>query len=141
MVNTVERFNSRRKHEMMDGNTYSISNYRECVLTSILAINIHVSYRAENILKVWDEMNKTSQAIYDSLPASMQPAYFELVHHRIIASATVQHLWTAVGRSNAYAGQSRLSANYNADLASRMFNQDRAIAQRYHSLLGGKWTQ
>ncbi len=88
-----------------------------------------------------DEMNTTSQAIYDSLPAATQPAYFELVHHRILASGTFQNLWTAVGRSNLYAGQGRQAANYNADLASRMFTADRAIATRYQGLLGGKWTQ
>ncbi len=31
MVMTVERFNSRRKHEMVDGNSYHLTNYRESV--------------------------------------------------------------------------------------------------------------
>ncbi|KAG9082956.1 hypothetical protein FRC07_014053, partial [Ceratobasidium sp. 392] len=123
LVRNMTRFNARRKHELLNGTTYSLINYHE----------------AENIVATWNDMVSRSQAIYKSLPSGTQPAYFELVHHPIQASSIVQNLYYTVGRNNWYASQARLSTNALADQAVQLFDSDYDLEAQYHGLLNGKW--
>ncbi|KAG9094994.1 hypothetical protein FS749_011331 [Ceratobasidium sp. UAMH 11750] len=123
LVRNMTMFNARRKHELLNGATYSLVNYHE----------------AENIVATWNDMVSRSQAIYKSLPSGTQPAYFQLVHHPIQASSIVQNLYYTVGRNNLYASQARLSTNVLADQAAQLFDSDYELEAQYHSLLNGKW--
>ncbi|KAG8741234.1 hypothetical protein FRC10_003156 [Ceratobasidium sp. 414] len=123
LVRNMTMFNARRKHELLNGTTYSLVNYHE----------------AENIVATWNDMVSRSQAIYKSLPSGTQPAYFQLVHHPIQASSIVQNLYYTVGRNNLYASQARLSTNALADQAAQIFDSDYDLEAQYHSLLNGKW--
>ncbi|KAG8788167.1 hypothetical protein FRC12_014862 [Ceratobasidium sp. 428] len=123
LVRNMTRFNARRKHELLNGTTYSLINYHE----------------AENIVATWTDMVSRSQAIYKSLPSGTQPAYFQLVHHPIQASSIVQNLYYTVGRNNWYASQARLSTNALADQAAQIFDSDYDLEAQYHSQLNGKW--
>ncbi|KAG9079371.1 hypothetical protein FS749_008573, partial [Ceratobasidium sp. UAMH 11750] len=123
LVRNMTMFNARRKHELLNGTTYSLVNYHE----------------AENIVAAWGDMLARSQAIYDSLPSGTKPAYFQLVHHPIQASSIVQNLYYTVGRNNMYASQARLSTNQLADQAAEIFDNDYDLEEQYNGLLNGKW--
>lgn len=45
--------------------------------------------RADNVLTEWAALEAASTKIYNSLSSAMQPAFFQLVHHPVIASNNV----------------------------------------------------
>ncbi|OBZ74822.1 hypothetical protein A0H81_05528 [Grifola frondosa] len=65
IIANVTRWNARRKPELLNSTTYSLTNYRE----------------AENVLAGWESVSNASTRIYNSLSSAMQPAFFQLVHH------------------------------------------------------------
>lgn len=48
--------------------------------------------RAERWLQEWDTLEKASTNIYSALPKDTKPAFFQLVHHPVSASANVARL-------------------------------------------------
>ncbi|GLB44507.1 putative glycosyl hydrolase family 115 [Lyophyllum shimeji] len=123
IVGNLTRFNARRKPELLNATTYSLINYRE----------------AEGILAAWATLKDASTKIYNSLSADMKPAFFQLVHHPVLASANMANILIAAGMNNMRASQARLSANALADQAEKFFEQDFDIETEYHQLLDGKW--
>ena len=73
IVANLTRYNSRRKPELWNSTVYSLINYRE----------------AETFVVEWNSLQAASTKIYNSLSQSYKPAYFQLVHHPIIASANL----------------------------------------------------
>ncbi|EIN14686.1 hypothetical protein PUNSTDRAFT_96714 [Punctularia strigosozonata HHB-11173 SS5] len=123
ILSTVKRFNARRKPELLNSTTYSLIDYRE----------------AESVAATWDNLTAQSTAIYNSLPSSVQPAFFQLVHHEVLASATVGKMWISAGINNMRAQQARLSTNDMADTVEDLFAQDYDLEHEYHTILNGKW--
>lgn len=123
IMNNVTRANYRRKPELMNSTTYSLINYRE----------------ADNVLAMWNATITSSTKIYNSLPENTKPAFFELVHHPVMASATLQKMWILAGKNNLYGSQARLSTNALADQVQQLFEQDYDLEAEYHTLLDGKW--
>ncbi|KAF7349457.1 GH115-C domain-containing protein [Mycena sanguinolenta] len=123
IVANVTRFNARRKPELMNSTTYSLVNYRE----------------AENVQAAWNQLQNASTAIYDKLSPAVQPAFFQLVHHAVLASANLGNMMIAAGQNNLRASQARLSANALADLVETLFENDFDLEMQYHTLLDGKW--
>ena len=113
----------RRKYELVDPSTYNIINYNE----------------ASSILSQWSTLASSAQEIYSSLSASLQPSYFQLVLHKILAGQNFHQVMISTATNNLYALQRRTSTNTWSQRALNYFNQDHAITQRYHSLLDGKW--
>ncbi|KXN92532.1 hypothetical protein AN958_05387 [Leucoagaricus sp. SymC.cos] len=123
VVAKLTRYNSRRKPELLNSTTYSLIDYRE----------------AEDVLTAWDDLEKSSTAIYNSLPSSFKPAYYQLVHYPVLASSNVGKLITTAGQNNLRASQARLSTNDLADTVESLFEKDFDLETDYHSLLDGKW--
>ncbi|KAJ7146212.1 hypothetical protein C8R44DRAFT_9545 [Mycena epipterygia] len=123
IVANLTRFNARRKPELQNSTTYSLINYRE----------------SDNILAAWNLLQDSSTAIYDKLPAGTKPAFFQLVHHPVLASANLANMLISAGQSILRASQARLSANQFADQAETLFENDFALETQYHTLLNGKW--
>ncbi|KAG6914160.1 hypothetical protein DXG01_002012, partial [Tephrocybe rancida] len=123
IVGKLSRFNSRRKPELLNATTYSLINYRE----------------AETTLADWATIKAASTKIYNSLSSSYKPAFFQLVHHPILASSNVANLLVTIGLNNLRASQARLSTNDLADQAVEYFEGDYDIETQYHTLLDGKW--
>lgn len=82
IVGNLTRYNSRRKPELWNGTTYSLLYYRE----------------AETVIADWDTLRAASTRIYNSLSQSFKPAYFQLVHHPVIASANLAHMVSVFAR-------------------------------------------
>ncbi|KAJ6564988.1 hypothetical protein DFH09DRAFT_1475574 [Mycena vulgaris] len=123
IIDTLTQFNARRKPELLNSTTYSLINYRE----------------AENVQAAWTQLQASSTAIYNKLSTAMKPAFFQLVHHPVLASANLGHMLIAAGQNNLRATQARLSTNGLADQVETLFENDFALETQYHSLLNGKW--
>ncbi|KAL5526413.1 hypothetical protein ACEPAF_8136 [Sanghuangporus sanghuang] len=123
IITNLTRWNNRRKPELLNGTTFSLTDYRE----------------AENVVAAWDTLLNASTRIYNNLTPEFKPAFFETVQHPILASSTVCKMWIAQGMNNLRATQGRLSTNNLADQVESLFAQDFEIETQYHQLLNGKW--
>lgn len=99
----------------------------------------HIVHRAENTLADWDAVEAASTSIHDALPEDTQPAYYQLLHHAVIASANLQRMLIAAGGNQLRASQARLSTNDLADTVEDLFERDNEFEEQYHDLLDGKW--
>ncbi|KAJ8073009.1 hypothetical protein PM082_019877 [Marasmius tenuissimus] len=123
IVANLTRFNARRKPESLNSTTFDLSNYRE----------------GENVVAAWDKLLEASTTIYNKLPAGFQPAFFQLVHHPVMASSNLGKMYIYAGLNNLRASQARLSANALADQVEELFEKDFDLETQYHSILDGKW--
>jgi hypothetical protein len=103
-------------------------------------LNDHTN-RADDVVAEWDKLVGISTDIYNSLPDDYRPAYFELIHHPVIASRTTQVMYIDAGLNALYASQARSQMNVKADSVEALFEQDADIRDQYHGLLDGKWNQ
>lgn len=139
---------ARIKPELINSTTFSLINYRECViLLSHLALTdrslggaLLVSCRAETILGVWTAMNESASRIYNSLPSEAQPSFFQLLYHPVQAGFTLTNMWISAGVNNMRAMQARLSANKYADTVENLFEVDYDLEEWYHGLLDGSFS-
>jgi hypothetical protein len=115
----------RRKYELLNKTPFMLStvNYDE----------------AENVLNEWTALAAKAQALYDTLDAATQVAFFEMVLHPVMAGGVVQRVYINAARNSAYATQKRMSTNKLADDVKTTYAQDAVIQKRYHGLLNGKW--
>ncbi|KAG6899847.1 hypothetical protein C0993_006270 [Termitomyces sp. T159_Od127] len=125
IVGNLTRFNSRRKPELLNSTTFSVISYRE----------------AERVLDAWATLKNASTNVYNNLSADFKPAFFQLVHHPVIASANLANMVYTLSyfKNNIRASQARLSANGLADNVETFFEEDYNIEQQYHTILDGKW--
>ncbi|KAF4637752.1 hypothetical protein G7Y89_g321 [Cudoniella acicularis] len=114
---------NRRKYELLDQSIYSIVNYNE----------------ADTVLNQWQVLVSDAQAVYNSLSPAAQPSFFEMVLHPSKAGYILHQLYIATAKNALYAGQQRVSAATQGDLAVTAYAQDSALSTTYHKLLGGKW--
>lgn len=118
------RFNSRRKPELLDTATYSLTAYNE----------------AERVVAEYAALAAEAERIEAQLPANARDAYFQLVLHPVLASANLHALYVAAARNRLHARQGRASTNPLADSVRTLFERDAALARRYnHQIAGGKW--
>jgi hypothetical protein len=94
--------------------------------------------RSDNVLAAWNQLQTASTAIYNKLPSATKPAFFQLVHHPVLASANLGNMLIAAGKNNLRASQARLSANTLADQVETLFEHDFDLEAQYHSLLDGE---
>jgi hypothetical protein len=124
MVAEYTKMNGWRKPELIDPETFSLTNYDE----------------ADRVEAQWKKLENQAEALGKELPANEQDAYFELVLHPILASGTVTRLYITAGRNRLYAREGRASTNELASEARALFAEDAAIRYRYnHEIAGGKW--
>lgn len=143
IMTNLTRWNNRRKPELLNGTTYSLTNYRECETSMHLPTKLmaNLQYRAEMVVNDWEGLLNSSTKIYNSLPSEYQAAFFEMVQHPILASTTLTKMWIASGTNNLRISQARLSANDYATQVEQLFEMDYQLETEYHQLLDGKWDQ
>src|SRR5579883_1057944 len=124
MVATYLKYAGRRKPELLDPTTFSLTNYQE----------------AERIAADFDSLVARARKLQEQLPAASRPAFFELVLHPAQAYSQVAELYIAAGRNRLYAAQGRAAANDQADRVKALFQADIDLSNYYnHTLLDGKW--
>jgi hypothetical protein len=124
LMSAYAKFNGRRKPELIDPTTFSLTQDRE----------------AERIDEAWRTLTARAEKLNTQLPADQRPAFFELVLYPLKASAIVTEMYIAAGRNQLYARQGRTIANQYADQTRDLFAQDAALTDEYnHKLLNGRW--
>ena len=123
LLTEYTRFNSRRTAELLTPDTYSLTDYHE----------------AARIVDDYNALLADAEQVENALPERYHDAYFQLVLHPIVASATLNELYVTVGTNRLYAAQGRASTNDLAAHARGLFARDAEITERYHALGGGKW--
>lgn len=123
LITGYTRHNGRRKPELMEPETYSLLHYGE----------------ADRILEELQQLTAKAEYIYSKISADKRDAYYQLVLHPVLATATVSRLYIATGKNRLYANQGRNIADRYRQEAKELFRQDQALRERYHSINGGKW--
>nr|WP_155712283.1 glycosyl hydrolase 115 family protein [Pseudoduganella dura] len=123
IVAKYARYNSRRRPEMLEPETYSHVNYDE-------SARIVAEYRA---------LEARAEKISAALPKERRDAFYQLVLHPVKAGAIVNELYAAAGLNRLYAKQGRAATNDMADRTRALFRDDAALTRRYHAINGGKW--
>lgn len=49
-------------------------------------------YRAENIFAAWEDLEKSSTTVYNSLDEDFKPSFYQLVHYPVLASSNLGKL-------------------------------------------------
>ncbi|MBW4888502.1 glycosyl hydrolase 115 family protein [Mucilaginibacter sp. HMF5004] len=125
MLTRYTRYNARRKPELLDQTTYSLTNYNEF----------------ENVVNDYKLLEKQAQALNDKLPKNYQDAFFELVLHPIKACANLNEMYFEAAKNKYYVQQrNAIEANKAAAMVKTLFEKDQQISDYYNkTLAGGKW--
>lgn len=124
LLDDYTRFNSRRKPELLEPTTYSLTNYQE----------------GERITGEYNALAQKAQALYKTMPANYKDAFYQLVLHPIAACANLNDLYVTVGKNHLYASQGRASANDLAEKAKQLYKADSTMSRFYNKeLAAGKW--
>lgn len=124
LMTRYTQYNGRRKPELLEPDTFSLTNYRE----------------ADRVETDWKTLTAKAEEIEKELPEDQRDAYFELILYPLKASAIVTEMYIAAGRNRLYAKQGRADANEFAEQAHALFKEDAELAGEYnHALASGKW--
>jgi hypothetical protein len=124
LVSTYLKYAGRRKPELLDPETFSLTNYRE----------------AERVVEDFHSLIARAEKVEAALPPAARDAFFELVLHPAKAYGQVAEMYIAAGRNKLYAAQGRASANDEAARVKALFQADLDLTNQYnHTLLNGKW--
>lgn len=114
---------ARRKFELVEPHVYSTINYNE----------------GDAILEQWAVLAADAQAIYDEIDDSIQPAFFELILHPILAGQIIHKVHINAQKNAVWANQHRNSANDAISNVLADFQADGELTARWDQLLDGKW--
>ncbi len=124
ILSKYSQYISRRKPELLDANTYSLTNYNEW----------------ERVVDQWKNLFNQALKIDRGLPDDYKDAFFELVLYPVEASANLNELYIAAAKNKWYADQKNIMANSYADTVRMLFAKDSALSYYYnHVIVGGKW--
>jgi len=112
-----------RKFEWVEPSSFSILNYEE----------------ADQILARWEVLAEKANAVNDALPAEQQPAFYEVILHRVLAGGNMVDIQVSGARNMVYAQMGRNSANWWMQRVIDGMNKDTNLTKRYHQQLNGKW--
>jgi lysophospholipase L1-like esterase len=95
----------------------------------------------ERRIGAYSEMAALSAQVYEKqIPEQLKPAYFQLVHYPVAASAAMNRKMLYAQKSRHYAGKDIELAGYYARLATGAYNEIAALDYTYNrDMLNGKW--
>lgn len=118
------KYNARRTPEMIKPDTYSLFNYRE----------------ADRVVSDYRALVKRAKTIYEKLPQTHKSAFYQLVLFPTEVSSNLNEMYVAAAKNKLYGEQGRASANYYAEHAKALFEEDAELTRYYHEELeNGKW--
>ena len=118
------RYNGRRKPELIDPSTFSLTSYGE----------------ADRVDGEWRSLADSVDALAGQLPQNERASYFELVQYPVDACANLTEMYIMAARNAADARIGDPLANVEADQVRAMFAKDAELSDEYnHKLLNGKW--
>jgi len=123
-IDTYLKYAGRIKPELLDANTYSLSNYNEF----------------GQVTADFNTLKQQATNTYNQLTYNQKDAYYQLVLHPIEAVANLYEMYLAVAKNKLYAKQGRFSANSFAGKVDSLFKRDTEISTYYNkTMAGGKW--
>jgi len=118
------KYSSRRKPELLNDQTYSLTDYREF----------------EQVTADFARLKTDAETVAKKISPAAQDAYYQLVLHPVLAYANLNELYFAVAKNKLYAAQGRSATQLMANRVQALYENDEAITQYYNtSLAGGKW--
>jgi hypothetical protein len=124
IVDKYTAYNARRKPELLEPTTYSLTDYQE----------------AETVVSDFSVIAKKAEEIYGKLPPEFKDAFYELVLFPTKACAQVNEMYVSAGKNALYARQGRASTNDMADKVQQLFDADARLMKEYNeTFAGGKW--
>jgi hypothetical protein len=120
IMSAYAKFNSRRKPELLDENTYPLSEF-------------------EMVVKEYNELRQKAEKLNSQLPASARDAFFQLVLHPVAACANLNELYYNVALNKEAYRLKAASVNAYADKVKQLYAKDSLITLQYHRLKNGKW--
>jgi hypothetical protein len=121
LMETYERYISRRKPELLAPDTFSFQDFDE----------------ANRVEGEWISLMGRSDGLMAALPADQRPAYFELLGYEIQAAGNDAELYIDAGRNAYFAKQGWADANrFSAEGHLRI---DAELSARYNHQLNSKW--
>lgn len=114
---------NRRKYELVEPESYSVINYAE----------------GDSVLTAWAELESRALAVYNSLAAGAQPAFFQMVLHPIQAGNVVNQIYIGAAKNMLYAGQKRSAANTQMMDVIQLAGADSNLTDQWDEMLDGKW--
>lgn len=123
IVQGYNAINAKVKPELVNTTTWSLTMQRE----------------AERVEGEWDALTDMVYQLQSHVSSEQYPAFYQLVAFPALASANLNKLYIAAGRSTLHGSQGRTSASYWADQARKHFANHADLTNQYHSLLNYKW--
>jgi hypothetical protein len=124
LINRYTQFNGRRKPELLDAGTYSLTNYREF----------------ETVVAEYAALAERAQAVYTQLPSESRDAFYGMVQYPIKAAAGLNAMYLAAAKNVLYAKQRRASANDFAAETRTLFDTQTNLAHHFNTAFaGGRW--
>ena len=124
IIKLYTKYNSKRKPELLNEKTYSITNYNE----------------AETVISDYKKLVEKANSINEKLKPEYKDAFYQLVLFPVLASSNLNELYVATAKNQLYASQGRASANGYADEVKKLFEKDSLLTNYYHTkLANGKW--
>ncbi len=124
IISKYSKYNGRIKPELLNENTYSITNYREF----------------ESVVEDYKALAVKARKINNALPAEYRDAYFQLVLHPVSACANLYEMYYFVALNKLYAKQGRTATNDLAAKVKELFARDAEISHQYNKVMAaGKW--
>lgn len=95
----------------------------------------------ERRISAYNEIAELSVKVYETqIPVQLRPAYFQLVHYPVLASAAMNRKMLFAQKSRLYAEQNIELAAYYACLSIGAYNEIAALDYTYNKdMLRGKW--
>jgi len=124
IINKYTKYNGRIKPELMNAETYSLTNFNEW----------------EKVVDDYTTLAKASSEIYSKLPEKYKAAYFELVEYPVQASQNLYSMYLSQALNKLHAKQGYIGTNQDADFVKFFYGQDSVLSYKYNKInAGGKW--
>lgn len=124
LLDTYSKFNSRRKPELLNIPSYSLTQYDE----------------AQRIVEDYQKLERDAYEILHSIPTDYFDSFYQLVYFPIAASANLNALYLAHNLNQWYAEQGRASTNKWAEKVRQHFRRDSLLTYYHNKILAdGKW--
>ncbi|KAF2333700.1 glycosyl hydrolase 115 family protein [Flavobacterium daemonense] len=118
------KYNARRKPELLDRKTYSITNYNE----------------ANRVVADYQKLAKIASTINEKLQPEYKDAFYQLVLFPVLASANLNELYFAQAKNFLYTEQGTPLANDYKEKVKELFEKDSLLTDYYHTkVANGKW--
>jgi hypothetical protein len=124
ILSVYTQYNGRRKPELIEPHTYSLTNYSEF---ETVAVN-------------YNRLKADAERLYAKLSPQYKDAYYQLVLHPVQACANLNEMYFEAAKNNWYATQQRAATNTTAAKVKQLFEKDKEISKYYNTILAnGKW--